>query len=61
MQIVEYPKPLTTLDMLTTLITGEDLMDVAEPLKSIFAAFGTWNESQSGKFYARLPYAIEIK
>lgn len=60
-QVVEYPKPLTTLDILTSLITGEDMMEVAEPLKSIFAAFGSWNESQSGKFYARLPYAIEIK
>ena len=60
-QVVEYPKPLTTVEMLTSLLAGEDLLEVAEPLKSIHSAFRSWNESQSGKFYARLPYAIEIK
>lgn len=60
-QVVEYPKPVTTLEMLTSMFTGEELLEVAEPLKDIYAAFRTWNESQSGKVYARLPYAIEIK
>ena len=60
-QVVEYPKPLTTVEILTSLLAGEDLLEVAEPLKSIHSAFRSWNESQSGKFYARLPYAIEIK
>jgi protease-4 len=60
-QIVEYPKPVTTMDMLTAMILGEDINEIAEPLKSVFAAFKSWNESQSGKLYARLPYAIEIK
>jgi protease-4 len=60
-QIVEYPKPITNLEMLTSLFTGEDLMEVAEPLKGIYTAFKAWNESQSGKIYARLPYAIDIK
>ena len=61
LQVVEYPKPVTTLEMLTSMFTGEELLEVAEPLKDIYAAFRTWNESQSGKVYARLPYAIEIK
>ena len=60
-QIVEYPKPITNLEMLTSLFTGEDLMEVAEPLKGIYTAFKAWNKSQSGKIYARLPYAIDIK
>ena len=60
-QIVEYPKPVTTIDMLASILTGEEMMEVSEPLKSIHKAFSSWNESQSGKFYARLPYAIEIR
>lgn len=60
-QVVEYPKPVTTMDMLTSLLTGEELTQIPEPLKSIYSAFSKWNDSQSGKVYARLPYAIEIK
>lgn len=60
-QIVEYPKPVATIDVLTSALTGEELLDVAEPLKGIYSAFRSWNDSQSGKFYARIPYAIEIK
>jgi len=60
-QVVEYPKPITTMDMLTSLLTGEELTQIPEPLKSIYSAFSKWNDSQSGKVYARLPYAIEIK
>ena len=59
--VAEYPKPVTTMDMLTSILTGEEIMEIAEPLKSIYSAFHSWNESQSGKFYARIPYAIEIK
>ena len=60
-QIVEYPKPVATIDVLASALTGEELLDVAEPLKGIYSAFRSWNDSQSGKFYARIPYAIEIK
>ena len=60
-QVVEYPKPITTMDILNSLLTGEELIQIEEPLKSIYDAFCSWNESQSGKVYARLPYAIEIK
>lgn len=60
-QVVEYPKPVTAMDMLTSLLTGEELTQIPEPLKSIYSAFSQWNDSQSGKVYARLPYAIEIK
>jgi protease-4 len=44
-QIVEYPKPQTTLEMLNAQLTGEELIKIAEP----------------GKIYARIPYAIEVK
>ena len=60
-QIVEFPKPVATIDVLASALTGEELLDVAEPLKGIYSAFRSWNDSQSGKFYARIPYAIEIK
>ena len=43
--IVEYPKPQTTLDIINAHLTGEELIKIAEP----------------GKFYARIPYAIEVK
>lgn len=44
-QVVEYPKPLTTAEMLASMLAGEELLEMA----------------QSGKVYARLPYDIEIK
>ena len=43
--IVEYPKPQTTLDLINAHLTGEELIKIAEP----------------GKIYARIPYAIEVK
>ena len=60
-QVVEYPKPVTTADILASMITGEELIQIPEPLKSIYSAFKNWNASQSGKIYARLPYTLEIK
>ena len=60
-QVVEYPKPLTTMEMLASVLGEEELLEVSAPLRSIHKAFRSWNESQSGKFYARLPYAIDIK
>jgi protease-4 len=44
-QVVEYPKPLTTAEMLASMLAGEEHLEMA----------------QSGKVYARLPYDIEIK
>lgn len=60
-QIAEYPKPLTTMEMLTTMFAEKDLLEIAEPLRSIYTAFKTWDYSQSGKVYARLPYTLDIK
>lgn len=59
--VVEYPKPQTTMDMLNSRLTGEEIIKIAKPLRGIYSAFKGWNESQSGKFYARIPYAIEVK
>ena len=60
-QIVEYPKPQTTLEMLNSRLNGEGLIEMPASLKGISTAFKDWSESQSGKVYARIPYAIEIK
>lgn len=60
-QIVEYPRPLTTMDIFASALTGEELIEIAEPLRGIYSVFRSWNESQSGKFYARIPYAIDIR
>lgn len=60
-QIVEYPKPITTMDILNSMITGEELVKISEPFKSVYTAFKSWNSSQSGKVYARLPYIIDIR
>lgn len=60
-QIVEYPKPQTTLEMLNSRLGGEGLIEIPNSLKGISTAFKDWSESQSGKVYARIPYAIEIK
>lgn len=59
--VEEYPKPVTTIDMLASILTGEQQSKISEPVKSIYYAFHDWSDSQSGKVYARLPYAIEIK
>lgn len=59
-QIVEYPRPVTNLEMITAMLTGEEYLEIAEPLKSIYTAFSSWDNSRSGKVYARIPYAIEI-
>ena len=61
MHIVEYPKPQTTLEMLNSRLNGEGLIEMPASLKGISTAFKDWSESQSGKVYARIPYAIEIK
>lgn len=59
--IVEYPKPQTTLEMLNSRLNGEGLIEMPLSLNGISRAFKDWSESQSGKVYARMPYAIEIK
>ncbi|MBE6241555.1 MAG: signal peptide peptidase SppA [Bacteroidales bacterium] len=66
-EVVEYPKPITSMDIITSLFTGEDPTQIAEsvkltgPVMDVIRAFRNWTESQSGKIYARLPYAIDIK
>ena len=56
-----YPKPLTTVEMLLESINGPTEVFAGTPLESVEAAFRSWNQTQSGKVYARLPYEITIQ
>ena len=58
-----YPKPLTNLEMILQSIekTGEQNILAGTPFKGIADAFSSWNPSQTGKVYARMPYEIVIR
>lgn len=61
-QIVEYPKPQTTLDILLESLGGNTENALAgTPFCDLYEAFIGWNSDQTGKVYARLPYEICIR
>ena len=60
-QIVEYPKPQTTMEMILESINGTESVFAGTPLESVEAAFRNWNADESGKAYARLPYEFIIR
>lgn len=61
-QIAEYPKPLTTLEMLMESLNGSTPSVLAgTPFENIEAAFSTINATETGKTYARLPYEYIIR
>ncbi|MBR2063115.1 MAG: signal peptide peptidase SppA [Bacteroidales bacterium] len=60
-QIAEYPKPLTTLDMLLESFGGGESVFAGTALGNLEQAFKGWDASESGKVYARLPYEISVR
>ena len=61
-QIAEYPKPQTTVEMLMEELTGtKDAMFKGTALEGIEKAFRSWSSAESGKAYARIPYEIILK
>ncbi len=61
-QIAEYPKPLTTLDILLESLGGtSEEVFAGTPLESVADAFMNWTSSESGKVYARMPYEVSIR
>ncbi len=60
-QIVEYPKPLTTLDMLMESLNGGQNVFAGTALEGTAEAFMSWGASESGKVYARIPFDISIR
>ena len=61
-QLVEYPKPLTTLEMLLESLNTQSPSVLADtPFENIEAAFTTVNATETGKTYARMPYEYIIR
>ncbi len=61
-QIVEYPRPLNTIEMLLESLGGGNASVFAgTPLESVEEAFSSWNADESGKVYARMPYEISLQ
>lgn len=60
-QIVEYPKPQTTLDFLLESLGGTENAFAGTPLEKVAEAFMGWNSQETGKVYARIPYEISIR
>lgn len=61
-QIVEYPKPMTTMEILMESLGGSSASAFeGTPLENVEKAFSDWKADESGKVYARLPYEISIR
>jgi len=61
-QIVEYPKPQTTFDILLESLGGStENVFAGTPFENVYDAFIGWNSDMTGKAYARLPYEICIR
>ena len=60
-QVAAYPKPKTTLETLLESLTGTESAFAGTPLESVEQAFLSWDASQAGKVYARIPYEIVVR
>ena len=60
-QIAEYPKPLTTLEVLLESLGGEESIFAGTALESVEEAFRNFSTEESGKVFARLPYEFSIR
>ena len=61
--IVDYPKPMTKIEMLLETLEGQKDKNIlaSTPFKAIGEAFVSWTEDQTGKVYARMPYEMIIQ
>ncbi len=61
-QVAEYPKPLSTMDMLLESFggSGENVFS-GTALEGVETAFKTAGATETGKAYARLPYEIIVR
>ena len=61
-EIVGYPKPLNTLElMLESLKPKEQNILAGTPFKNVGEAFADWKASATGKVYARMPFEYSIQ
>ena len=60
--IAEYPKPLTGIELLLeSLGMGKESVFAGTPFESIVNAFGDINAADYGKVFARMPYEITLR
>ena len=60
-QVAAFPKPKTTLETLLETLGGTESVFAGTPLESVEQAFHSWDASQAGKVYARIPYEIIVR
>ena len=60
-QIVEYPKPSTTLDLLLESLGAGENAFAGTALENVAEAFMYLKDTESGKAYARMPYVMDIR
>ena len=60
-QIVEYPKPQTSMEALLEMFGAGESVFAGTPFESVEKAFKCWNTSETGKVYARMPFVIDIR
>lgn len=61
-QIAEYPKPLTTFEMLLESFGGSNASVFSgTPLEYVEKAFADWEPDECGKVYARMTYEISLR
>ena len=60
-QVVGYPKPQTSIEMLLESLTGESSALAGTPFESIGNAFQDFSRHDIGKAYARMPYVVTVE
>ena len=60
-QVVGYPKPQNTVEMLLESLTGDSNIFAGTPFEGIASAFKEFGKQDVGKVYARMPYVITVE
>lgn len=60
-QVVEFPKPKTTIEALTEMLGESASVFAGTPLEGFEKAFKGLNKDDIGKAYARMPYVITVE
>ena len=60
-QVVGYPKPQTSMELLLESLTGESNAFAGTPFEGIADAFQSFGKQDTGKAYARMPYVITVE
>ncbi len=60
-QIVEYPKPMTTMESLMEMLGQEATIFSGTPFEGVEKAFRNWDATMTGRIYARIPYEMDIR